>query len=303
MFPGSFDYIRTASVEEAIALLEQYGDDARPLAGGQSLIPLMKLRLANPTVLVDLNPVPGLDYIRTDDGSVRIGALTRHADVEQWDQLPALMPIVHDAVVLVGDAQVRNLGTVVGAMAEADPGGDWGPVVLALGGDLSCVGPAGARTIPVTDFFTDYYTTALEPTELITELRLQLSPAGSGGAYLKLERRAGDFAVVGVAVQLTVDARGMCQEIGIGLSGVGPTPTKPTAAEAILRGSPLDEAAIDDAVRAIESAIDPVSDVRASAEYRRDMTGVYFRRALARARTRANASPSARGRPSASEAN
>jgi carbon-monoxide dehydrogenase medium subunit len=287
VFPGSFDYFRAASLEEAVGLLEQYGDDARALAGGQSLIPLMKLRLANPTVLVDLNPVPGLDYVRTDDGSVRIGALARHADVEQWDQLPSLLPMVQDAVVLVGDAQVRNLGTVVGAMAEADPGGDWGPVVLALGGELSCVGPGGARTIPATDFFTDYYTTALEPTEIITELRLRLPPAGSGGAYLKLERRAGDFAVVGVAVQLAVDPAGACQEIGIGLSGVGPTPIKPTAAEAILRGSALDDAAIDEAVRAIEDAIDPASDVRASAEYRRDMAGVYFRRALQRARSRA----------------
>jgi carbon-monoxide dehydrogenase medium subunit len=289
VFPGSFDYFRAASLEEAVTLLEQYGDDARALAGGQSLIPLMKLRLANPTVLVDLNPVPGLDYVRTDDGSVRIGALARHADVEQWGQLPSLLPMVQDAVVLVGDAQVRNLGTVVGAMAEADPGGDWGPVVLALGGELSCIGPGGARTIPATDFFTDYYTTALEPTEIITELRLRLPPAGSGGAYLKLERRAGDFAVVGVAVQLAVDLAGTCQEIGIGLSGVGPTPIKATAAEAILRGSALDEGALDEAVRAIESAIDPASDVRASAEYRREMAGVYFRRALVRARARATA--------------
>jgi carbon-monoxide dehydrogenase medium subunit len=160
-------------------------------------------------------------------------------------------------------------------------------VVLALGGELSCVGPAGARAIPVVDFFTDYYTTALEPTELITELRLRLPPAGSGGAYLKLERRAGDFAVVGVAVQLALDANGACQEIGIGLSGVGPTPTKAMAAEAILRGSTLDEAAIDEAVRAIETAIDPASDVRASAEYRHEMAGLYFRRALAKARSRA----------------
>jgi carbon-monoxide dehydrogenase medium subunit len=203
-----------------------------------------------------------------------------------------LLPIVHDAVVLVGDAQVRSLGTVVGAMAEADPGGDWGPVVLALGGELSCVGPVGARTIPVTEFFTDSYTTALEPTELIAELRLRLPPTGSGGAYLKLERRAGDFAVVGMAVQISVDASGVCQEIGIGLSGVGPTPIKATAAETILRSSTLDEAAIDEAVRAIETAIDPASDVRASAEYRREMAGVYFRRALQRARSRATSTRS-----------
>ena len=286
MFPASFDYLRASSLADAIALLEQHGDEARPLAGGQSLVPLMKLRLANPTVLVDLNPISELDYVKEDGEWLRIGALTRHADVEQWDKISSLLPIAHDAASLVGDAQVRNLGTVVGAIAEADPGGDWGPVVLALGGEVACIGPAGERAIPLTDFFTDYYTTALEPTELIRELRLRLPPAESGGAYVKLERRVGDFAVVGVGVQLTVDPDGTCREIGIGLSGVGPTPVKATAAESILRGSRLDDRAIAEAVHAIETSIDPPTDVRAPAEYRRDMAGVYFRRALERARAR-----------------
>ncbi len=286
MFPASFDYVRASSLAEAIRLLAEHGDEARPLAGGQSLIPLMKLRLANPTVLVDLNPIPELDHVKADGEWLRIGALTRHADVELWDQIGSVLPIAHDAASVVGDAQVRNLGTVVGALAEADPGGDWGPVVLALGGEVACVGPGGERTIPLTDFFTDYYTTALQPTELIRELRLRLPPAGSGGAYLKLERRAGDFAVVGVGVQLTVDPDGTCQEIGIGLSGVGPTPIKATAAESILRGGRLDNAAISEAVHAIETSIDPATDVRAPAEYRREMAGVYFRRALERALVR-----------------
>lgn len=287
MFPGSFDYYRPSSIEEAIALLAQYGDDARLLAGGQSLIPLMKLRLANPAVVIDLNSLPDLDYLGTQDGWLALGALVRHADVEQWGPISSLLPIVHDAVVLVADAQVRNLGTVVGAMAEADPGGDWGPVVLALGGELRCVGPQGPRVIAATEFFTDSYSTQLEPTEIITELRLRLPPTGSGGAYFKLERRAGDFAVVGVAVQLTLDAAGVCQEIGIGLAGLGPTPIKPIEAEAVLRGSRLDEGAVTEAVHAIDRAIDPASDVRASAEYRREMAGVYVRRALERARARA----------------
>jgi aerobic carbon-monoxide dehydrogenase medium subunit len=286
MFPASFDYVRAASLAEAVTLLKQHGDEARPLAGGQSLVPLMKLRLANPTVLVDLNPIPDLDYVKADGEWLRIGALTRHADVELWDEIRSLLPIAYDAASLVGDAQVRNLGTVVGAMAEADPGGDWGPVVLALGGEIVAVGPGGDRIIPLTTFFTDYYTTALEPTELIRELRLRLPPVGSGGAYLKLERRVGDFAIVGVAVQVAVDPNGTCQEIGIGLSGVGPTPVKATAAESILRGTKLDDAAVSEAVRAIETSIDPPSDVRAPAEYRREMAGVYFRRALERARGR-----------------
>lgn len=291
MYPGSFEYVRASSLEEAVALLAQHGDEARPLAGGQSLIPLMKLRLANPAVLVDLNPVPGLDYVRRDDGWLEIGALARHADVEGSAVVRSQLPIVHDAVTLVGDVQVRNLGTVAGAMAEADPGGDWGPVVLALGGQVVCVGPQSSRTVEISDFFTDFYETALSPGELIKEVRLRVPPVGSGGAYLKLERRSGDFAVVGVAVQLTIGSSGVCEEIGIGLAGVGPTPVKPTAAEAVLRGSTLSDAAVDAAVRCLDAAIDPASDVRAPAEYRREMAGVFFRRALAKARARAGARP------------
>jgi carbon-monoxide dehydrogenase medium subunit len=287
VFPASFDYVRASSLEEAIGLLEQYGDEARPLAGGQSLVPLMKLRLANPSVLVDLNPVPELDYVRTSDGWLELGALARHIQLEEWDQVRSRLPIAYDAASLLGDVQVRNLGTVAGAMAEADPGGDWGPVVLALGGEVVCLGPRGERTIPFEQFFIDYYTTALEPTELIRELRLRLPPAGCGGTYLKLERRVGDFAIVGVAVQLTLDPDGSCKEIGIGLSGVGATPLKATAAEAILRGSKLEDEAVSEAALAIDGAIDPPTDVRAPADYRREMAGVYFRRALAEARKRA----------------
>jgi carbon-monoxide dehydrogenase medium subunit len=288
VFPAAFDYVPAFSLAEAISCLERYGDDARPLAGGQSLVPLMKLRLANPAVLVDLNPIAGLDYVSAEDGWLRIGALTRHADVEEHAGLRSLVPAVHDAARLVGDAQVRNLGTVVGALAEADPGGDWGPVVLALGGEVSCLGPSVERVISLDDFFTDYYTTALQPIELIRELRLRLPSPGSGSAYLKLERRVGDFAVVGVAVQITVGPDGSCEQIGIGLSGVGPTPIKAIEAESLLRGSRLEEEAIRTAVRAIETSIDPATDVRAPAEYRREMAGVYFRRALAEARSRAN---------------
>lgn len=291
MYPGSFEYARASSLEEAVVLLAQHGDEARPLAGGQSLIPLMKLRLANPTLVVDLNPAPGLDYVRRADGWLEIGALARHADVETSDVVRSQLPIVHDAVTLVGDVQVRNLGTVAGAMAEADPGGDWGPVVLALGGQVVTVAPEWARTIEIADFFTDFYETALRPAELIREVRLRVPPAGSGGAYLKLERRSGDFAVVGVAVQLTLAPGGVCEAIGIGLAGVGATPVKPMVAEAVLRGATLSDAAVDEAVRCLDAAIDPASDVRAPAEYRREMAGVFFRRALDRARVRAGGRP------------
>src|SRR5919199_1421027 len=191
MYPNVFDYFRPESLAEAVELLSQYGEDARPLAGGQSLIPLMKLRVANPTVLVDLNRLPGLDYVERRNGTLALGALARHADVEAAAAVRAALPIMLDAARVVGDAQVRNLGTVAGALAEADPGGDWGPVLLALNGEVQCQGPRGERTIAAADLFADYFTTTLEPTELITEIRVPAPPANSGGAYLKLGRRAG----------------------------------------------------------------------------------------------------------------
>ncbi|HEY7065371.1 MAG TPA: xanthine dehydrogenase family protein subunit M [Chloroflexota bacterium] len=294
MYPNLFDYYRPESLDEAVALLAQHGEDARPLAGGQSLIPLMKLRVANPTVLVDLNRLRGLAYVERRHGTLALGALARHADVEAAAPVQAALPIMLDAARVVGDAQVRNLGTVAGALAEADPGGDWGPVLLALNGEVQCRGPRGERTIAAGDLFTDYFTTALAPDELITEVRVPAAAGGAGGlanggAYLKLERRAGDFAVVGVAVQVALGADGTCQEVGIGVSGAGATPIKPAAAEAALHGQPLDAATIDEAARLIDAAIDPWTDRRAPAEYRRAMVGVYFRRALALARERAQA--------------
>jgi carbon-monoxide dehydrogenase medium subunit len=287
VFPSAFEYRRAGSIDEAVTLLARHGEDARPLTGGQSLIPLMKLRLVNPTVLVDLNPIPDLDYVRRSDASIEIGALARHSDIERSSLVRSELPIALDAAMCVGDAQVRNLGSLAGAAAEADPGGDWGPVLVALGAQMLCTRPAGSRSIRAEDFYLDYLTTALEPAELIEHITLPLPPPGSGGAYMKLERRSGDFAVVGAAVQLTMDANGMCRDIGIGLAGVGATPIKPVEAEAVLRGSALTEEAIAEAVHLIDRAIDPVSDVRAGAEYRREMAGVYFRRALARARERA----------------
>ena len=287
MYPNAFDYFRPSSLPEALELMARHGDDARPLAGGQSLVPLMKLRMANPAVLVDLNGLPELDYLRQENGWLAMGALARHVDVEDAALVRARLPLVIDAVGMVGDVQVRNLGTVAGAMAEADPAGDWGPALLALDGEVQCVGPNGERTIAAGDFFTDFFTTALDSAELVTEVRLRLPGPGSGGAYLKLERRAGDFAVVGAAVQLTLAPDGVCREVGIGLSGVGATPVKPLEAEAALRGSPLDEGTIAEAVRCIDAAIEPFTDRRAPAEYKRAMAGVYFRRALELARQRA----------------
>lgn len=288
MYPRNFDYVRAGSLAEALDLLAEHGDDGRPLAGGQSLIPLMKLRLVSPRVLVDLNGIPGLDYVKEEDGWLRIGALTRHAAVARDRALCAALPVLGDAVREVGDIQVRNLGTVIGALVEADPAGDWGPVLLALDGQVVCTRQGGGeRTIEGSAFFEDFLTPALETGELATELRLPKPRAGSGGAYLKLERRVGDFAVVGAAVHLTLAEDGTCEEIGVGLSGVGSTPIKPTEAENALRGRRLDQTTILEASHLLDAVIDPTSDARGPADYKREMVAVYFRRAVERARQRA----------------
>ena len=287
MYPRNFDYVRAESVDHVLDLMAEHGEDVRPLAGGQSLIPLMKLRLANPRILIDLNTLSGLDAVAHEDGWVSIGALVRHATIAEPGGLATEIPLVRDVAVTVGDIQVRNLGTVVGALAEADPAGDWGPAVLALGAEVRCASRDGQRTIPAEDFFVDFLTPALEPTELATELRLRRPGPRSGGAYLKLERRVGDFAVIGIAVQLTLGEDGTCGDIGIGLSGVASTPVKPVEAERALLGTRLEPEAVASAVRLVDDAIDPATDARAPAEYRREMVGVYLRRAVEVARRRA----------------
>lgn len=288
MYPNAFDYYRPASLAEAVELTARYGSDARPLAGGQSLIPLLKLRLANPAVIVDLNAVPGLSYVRQENDRLAIGALTCHSDVEESDLIGARYAAIGDAVAHIGDAQVRNLGTVGGSLAHADPSGDWGAVLLALGGELRCAGPNGERLIPAPEFFTDMYETARQPDEIVTGVRIRAPQPRSGGAYLKLERRVGDFALVGVAVSVALDTNGLCIDAGIGLSGLGPTCMKGITAERILRGSALNEPAIAAAADSLDADIDPYSDARAPAEYKRAMAKVFFRRALELACQRAN---------------
>jgi carbon-monoxide dehydrogenase medium subunit len=253
------------------------------------LIPLLKLRLANPAVIVDLNAIPGLSYVRQENDRLAIGALTCHSDVEDSELIRARYAAIEDAVTHIGDAQVRNLGTVGGSLAHGDPSGDWGAAFLALGGELRCVGPSGDRLIPVREFFTDMYETARQSNEIVTEVRIYSPQPRSGGAYLKLERRSGDFAVVGVAVSLALDGNDLCVDAGIGLSGVGPTCVKGITAERILRGSRLNEPAIAAAANSLDADIDPYSDARAPAEYKRAMAKVFFRKALEVARQRATA--------------
>ncbi|MDR7523260.1 MAG: FAD binding domain-containing protein [Armatimonadota bacterium] len=287
MIPDRFDYFAPRTVAEAVGLLQLYGTEAKPLAGGHSLIPLMKLRLAAPRYLIDLNRIPDLAYIREVDGTLRIGALTRHADLEASDLIRAHYPLLADTARVIADPLVRNMGTIGGSLAHADPAGDWGAAMLASRATVVLAGPRGTRTMGIDDFLVGTFATALEPDELLTEIRVMRPPARSGGAYLKLERKVGDFAIAAVGVSLLLDARGRCDQVGIGLCNVGATSLRARRAEQVLRGQPPDEAAIAQAAQAAAEESDPASDLRGPAEYKRDVVRVLTARALRRALERA----------------
>ncbi len=287
MYPKSFEYSRAESVEHAIELLHEYGDEAKLLAGGASLIPLMKFRLASPTHLVDIGPLGSLAGVQRQDGAFIIGPLTRHVELERHPELRDSLPIVHDAASHIGDAQVRNMGTIGGGIAQCDPAGDWPPVLLALDSSVRVKGRGGERTIPASELFLDAYTTALQHDEVITEVHLPAPGARFGAAHLKLERRAGDFPIANCSVAVTLDQAGRCEWVRIGLGGVGLCPTRVPAAEALLAGQELSEPLLAEAIDALVSGIEAFGDVRASEEYRRHMGGVMFRRALEVARRRA----------------
>ncbi|HXF83058.1 MAG TPA: FAD binding domain-containing protein [bacterium] len=287
MIPDRFEYFSPTTVAEAVALLQTHGPDAKPLAGGHSLIPLMKLRLAAPRYVVDLNRIPDLAFIEETDGSLRVGALTRHADLEASELIGARYPLLADAARVIADPLVRNMGTIGGSLAHADPAGDWGAAMLAARATVVAVGARGERAIPIDNFLVDTFTTALEPHEILTEVRIPQPPPRSGGAYLKLERKVGDFAIAAVGVFLTLDRRGVCTQIGIGLCNVGPTSLRARRAEEVLRGQAPDDGGIGQAAQAASQECDPVSDLRGPAEYKRDMVRVLTARALRRALERA----------------
>jgi aerobic carbon-monoxide dehydrogenase medium subunit len=289
MIPAAFEYHRPSTLQEAVALLGRLGEDAKVLAGGQSLIPLMKLRLASPRHVVDVNRIPGLATIAEKDGALVIGALVRESELEASDVVRRRVPILVDACRVIADPLVRNLATVGGNLAHGDPANDHPAAMLALEAEVVAVGPSGTRRIPVAELFTGPLTTALGAGEILTEIRVPLPPAHSGGAYLKLERKVGDFATAGVGVQLTLAGGDACAHAGIGLTNVGPTPIKARRAEALLRGHRVDEPTIRAAAQAAAEESDPAADLRGSVEYKRDLVRVLTARALRRALGRAGA--------------
>jgi carbon-monoxide dehydrogenase medium subunit len=287
MIPPSFEYARPATISDAIALLQKHGDDAKVLSGGQSLIPMMKLRLARPAWLIDINAIPGLAAIKEEDGFLKIGGLVREADIETSELIRTKYPIIQDTARVIADPLVRNLATAGGNLAHGDPANDHPATMLALGAQVVATGPGGVRVIPIDSFFVSIFTTALEPTEILTEIRIPIPPPGSGGAYFKLERKVGDFATAGVAAQVTVDGNGTCQRAGIGLTNVGPTPLRARKAEESLRGKRLNSTAIGQAAELAAAESQPSSDLRGPAEYKRGLVKELTRRALARGLQRA----------------
>jgi len=287
MIPAAFEYHAPTSLGEATALLARLGEDAKVLSGGQSLIPMMKLRLASPPHVVDINGIAGLAGLREADGFLRIGALTRESDLEESALIRTRYPLLHETSKVIADPIVRNLATVGGNLAHGDPANDHPATMLALGAAVVTISPRGERTIPIGAFFTGPFATALRSDEILTEVRVPVPAARSGGAYVKLERKVGDFATAAVAVQLTLSAAGTCEQVGIGLTNVGLTPIKATAAEAALKGRRLDDAAIAQAATLAAEASEPSEDLRGSGAYKRDLvrvlTGRAVRRALARA--------------------
>jgi carbon-monoxide dehydrogenase medium subunit len=283
MIPGTFEYHSPSTVAEATALLARLGDDAKVLSGGQSLIPLMKLRLAAPRHLVDINGLPGLAYVREDGGTLRIGGLTREVDLEESEVVRSHYPLLFDTCKVIADPIVRNLATVGGNLAHGDPANDHPATMLALDALVVATGTRGERTIPIGSFFTGPFSTALKPDEIVVEIRVPAPRPRSGGAYVKLERKVGDFATAAVAVQITLDAGGACEQVGIGLTNVGSVPIKAAKAEAALKGKRPDDATIKQAAQLAAEAAQPSEDLRGSVEYKKDLVRVLTGRALRQA--------------------
>lgn len=279
MIPANFDYIAAKSLDEAISLLARHKDDAKILAGGHSLLPAMKLRLMQPKVLIDLGRIKDLSYIKEEGGQIRIGAMTTHFQVETSDVLRRACPLLPETASHLGDMQVRNKGTIGGSVAHADPAADWPAAILALDAEIVATSAKGDRVIKATDFFVEMLTTALDPGEVLREIRISASKGKIAQAYVKVRHPASGFAVVGVAVNLSIDG-GKCQSAGIGITGVSPKAYRAAKVESTLKGNTLDAKTIGSASSHAADGVDVNSDLYASAEYRKQLATVYTRRAL-----------------------
>ncbi|MCL4871729.1 MAG: xanthine dehydrogenase family protein subunit M [Anaerolineae bacterium] len=286
MIPGAFDYHAPGTLSEAVTLLRQHAGDAKLLAGGQSLIPAMRFRLAMPPVLIDLNQIEGLEYVREDNGHLAIGAMTRESALEESGLVQSRFHLLADAARVIADPVVRNRATVGGNIAHADPANDHPAVMLAYGAEVIALGPNGTRAIAIDNFFVDLFENALAEDEILTEIRIPTPGANSGGAYVKMERKVGDYAISGVAVQLTMNGD-TCTSARIGLTNVSPTPMRAKQAEQLLVGQVVTDERLEAVGAAAAAECDPSPDLRGSAEYKRDVTRVLTKRAIRQAVERA----------------
>ena len=287
MIPLNFEYHVPKNLEDALRLLERHGDEAKVLAGGHSLLPLMKLRLAAPRFVVDLGRLRGLSYIREEEGKIVIGAMTTHAEVESSALLQQKCPLLPETAAEIGDVQVRNRGTLGGSLAHADPAADYPAAILALDAEIVVSSSAGARTIPAEEFFVDLLTTQLRPGEILTQVRVPVQSARTGTAYVKLRQPASGFAIVGVAARVAVDRSGKVLDVAVGITGVGTKAYRASGVESALRGKQGSAKLVAEAARHAARGVEPLSDLHASREYRREMAAVMTRRALERAIARA----------------
>lgn len=286
MIATEFEYLTPSSLDEAISLLTKHGDDAKLLAGGHSLIPIMKLRLAQPKFLIDIGQLPGLSVIHEDNGSIAVGGLVTHHAVETSELLKSKLPLLPETAAHVADVQVRNRGTIGGSLVHADPAADLPAAALALGAEVRVVGPKGPRTIKVDDFFVGLLATAIAPDEILTEVRFPLLPPKTGAAYVKVPNKASHYAIVGIAAVVTLGNDGRCQQARIGLTGVTHKPQRALTAEGSLTGKILDGRAIAEAAGLASDGIKALSDIHASAEFRLHLTKVMTGRAIKLAASR-----------------
>jgi carbon-monoxide dehydrogenase medium subunit len=287
MIPAAFDYHAPNTLSEAIALLTKLGDDAKVLSGGQSLLPLLKLRLGQTGHLVDIGRIPGLEYIKEEGGMLRIGGRTRESALERSDLIKTRYPILLDTVQVIADPLVRNMATVGGNLAHGDPGNDHPATMLVLGAQVVATGPKGERVIPIDKFFLGLFSTALKPDEIVTEIRIPVPAARTGGAYMKFERKVGDYATAAAAAYVTLAANGTVEQVGLALTNVGPTAVRATAAEKQLIGKKPDAAALTAAATTAAMATSPNADRRGATDYKKEMARVLATRALKKAIQRA----------------